>query len=479
MAKTLEDEEQNVDLMPSEKVETSGEERQRWYTINKESIPCKFAYFLAGSKVGCSTPFINPFLVDVGLSPSQAGLIAGLRLIGSMLGSVVFGMIMDYTQRYQIVLVVISICATSIMVPLPWLPTLVKHDNSTCLLKSNTSLKSISKVTNCSVKDEPNVLFIAFLGAYVLFSFFDGYIFPFIDSAAMNLVAKSKKKVNVGLQRVFAPIGYGFTTLIASALFKSIQNNMDISEYSIQHFLYALVAISLIINSHTLLSKAKLQKKSRVTDDNLTKVLLKTIMCPRVIFFLSTVFLHGVFVSANNSFLLVLMKTFSPPDLLFGVATCLASASALLIYPFAVKLVKRLGGPFPTMLMAFTINVARFITYGFSPNVYLIIIVQGFTHGLCISVFNIASMLKTQEISPENIRSTMFGITSALYLSAGGIVSNIVGGAVIETYDVKVLFKGIATVSAIWSLLIFIHVLYDRSISLKEKDTTEADEEML
>ena len=475
MATKEEESEQIMEIEKPDDFDNSTIQKSKWYHVNKETIPSKIAYYLVGSMGGAYTPFINPFLVDVGLSPSQAGLITGLRLIGAILGSVLFGMITDYTQKYQVVLSLVSFCAIGVLVPLPWLPKLVGQQNTTCM---NFSMNATTtEISSCAKMDGYDTLFIAFLCAYLVFAFFDGYILPYADMVAMSQVTNSKKKINIGMQRVFIPIGFGIATLIASGLFKSVPKDMNISKYSVQHFLYPPLVICLVIISYPLLKRARPKRKETSGGGNLIKTLRISLLRPIVAFFMITVFIQGFLVGTQASFLFVLMKTFFPPDILFGITMILASVSGLICYPFAIKIVKRLGGPFPTMGMSLFVNAIRFAAYGYTPSVYLVTALQIFTHGLVISLFNVAKILKTQEISTEENRSTMFGVTNAIYLGVAGITANIVGGLTIEHYGVKVLFRCEAVVSLIWSILIFIHMLYDRKVSKKRKGEIKTNEE--
>ena len=54
-----------------------------------------------------------------------------------------------------------------------------------------------------------------------IFSFFDSYIIVFVDTVVMSKIAQSKRKINIGQQRMFGPIGLGASSLIVSALLKS------------------------------------------------------------------------------------------------------------------------------------------------------------------------------------------------------------------------------------------------------------------
>ena len=451
---------QKVELLPTEDETLSMEKKPKWYHINKNTITSKIAYFIMGSKEGAYKPFLYPFLVDIGLSASQAGLISGLRLIGGLIGSVVFGMIADYSQKFKMVLMFVCIGAMGTMMPQPWIPNILSNKIN-CIENKTISSNSTTTKMNCGQTEGSPALFWTSFAFYFLMSFFDGYIWTFVDTVVMSQIAKSKRKINIGQQRVFAPIGFGISTLIVSALLKSIPKDLHISQYAISHFYYSLVLVFLMINSHFIVKGVKVQKKPDRKGVTMMSQIWVTVMRPRVLFFLSTVFVHGFSIGCHVSFLFTLMKTFSPPDILFGITSCVASASALIFYTSASKIIKKLGGPLPTMGFALFFSIVRYGTYGFTPYVYLLTVVQ-IIMGMAVSVFNVAMMLNTEAIAPEEIRSSMFGITNAVLFGVAGVTSNVVGGIVTEAYGIKVLFQGVAFLCAIWTVLIFFHVLYDR-----------------
>ena len=72
------------------------------------------------------------------------------------------------------------------------------------------------------------------------------------------------------------------------------------------------------------------------------------------------------------------MKTFNPPNILFGITMCVAAVSTLVFYTSASK-IEKLGGPLNTMGFAMLLGTVRFGANGFTPFVYLITVVQVIT----------------------------------------------------------------------------------------------------
>ena len=62
--------------------EGDGEEQRRCHIpIDVPMLPCKICWYLVGSAVGLTVTYQNPFLVSVGLSAREAGLISAIAYI--------------------------------------------------------------------------------------------------------------------------------------------------------------------------------------------------------------------------------------------------------------------------------------------------------------------------------------------------------------------------------------------------------------
>lgn len=55
------------------------------------------------------------FLMSIGLTPVEAGLIGGIRLIGGVIGGVFWGFVADYKKQYRIIIGIVCIGSIVVM----------------------------------------------------------------------------------------------------------------------------------------------------------------------------------------------------------------------------------------------------------------------------------------------------------------------------------------------------------------------------
>ena len=60
----------------------------------------------------------------------------------------------------------------------------------------------------------------------------------------------------------------------------------------------------------------------------------------------------------------------------------------------------------------------------------------------------------TQQIAPKEIYVTMFTVVSSLHVGVGGIVANMLGGVVYGRFGGKVLFRAMAVLCGVWTLVL-------------------------
>ena len=73
------------------------------FTIDRNAISMKVSYFLEGWQKGSHFPLLVVFFIEMGLSKSQAGLIAGLRLLGRLASGIIWGLLADKTKKHRFV----------------------------------------------------------------------------------------------------------------------------------------------------------------------------------------------------------------------------------------------------------------------------------------------------------------------------------------------------------------------------------------
>ena len=106
--------------------------KPKWSHIDKDAIQAKLTYFGTCLKDGFTHPYINLFLIDVGLTPTYARLVSGISLVGSFLSSIFLGRMADYTKRKTLILLLVSIGTAATMTLQPWIPMMLNISNETC-----------------------------------------------------------------------------------------------------------------------------------------------------------------------------------------------------------------------------------------------------------------------------------------------------------------------------------------------------------
>ena len=69
--------------------------QKNWYSIDRSMIIPKVAYACTTATVSSFEPYLLLILISVGLNPSDAGLVGGLRFIGGFVGGNIWGLIAD------------------------------------------------------------------------------------------------------------------------------------------------------------------------------------------------------------------------------------------------------------------------------------------------------------------------------------------------------------------------------------------------
>ena len=101
---------------PEEKIGNIG-----FFTVDKRMLPAKLSYFFVFAYFGSYMPFQNVFFTSIGLKPSQAGFITGLRATALSIANPLWGVTADKTGRRKIIFVIISIGTILLVFPMPWI----------------------------------------------------------------------------------------------------------------------------------------------------------------------------------------------------------------------------------------------------------------------------------------------------------------------------------------------------------------------
>ena len=474
-----------------------------WFSISIRMLPAKLAYILYGGILGLHIPFLNIFLTSVGLSASQAGFISGIRYVASLLSGPLWGILVDYTGRRKLIMVFICIGSAFPMFTMPWIANAIYPlmNNDTCVSQRNTTNNITLTITNKECEEERHdklkTLFYVLLVIVVIGSMFVISMPGYVDAIVINIVKTDGNESSYGAQRIFGSLGFSMFSFLGGWIADEY-NYPGMSQYTAVFYIYVPLCLLLIPVGCYLVEQGKKGEGKRVRDNidttthteqidrgtnswenSISRKVLLLFKKFDVAFFMITVFINGLANSVFFSFSLLLVQdTMNVSKTEMTLITATGALSEILIFPIASRLIKKLGGTSPCIIIGIFSFFIRFLSMSYVSTFWIIVLLQ-MLHGIGFALTWAAMMEYTHKISPKDIVVTMVGILSGTFFSLSAIVSNMVGGIVYETYNGRILFRSVAFICGVWAgiMLIFYGAkkLKNRRSSIQDNSENEND----
>ena len=123
-------------ISSSREVDSDGKDltqQRKWYhkfMLNRVMITAKVIYFLEYAKGSCHWEYPMLFFIDIGLTPVQAGIINGVRYLGSFIGAPLLGLLADKKQCHRNLVMFICIASIFANCLQPLVPYLVDYQRA-------------------------------------------------------------------------------------------------------------------------------------------------------------------------------------------------------------------------------------------------------------------------------------------------------------------------------------------------------------
>lgn len=432
-----------------------------------ELIPGKISLFTQYACMASFLPYINIFLVEIGLSVSQAAMINGIRNAFAFFLVPAIGFIADYTKRQKLVMQVLMI-SFPIQILTPFYASLfVKKNNQVSTLKNSTNSTKTLNLTSNSITNEVfnEKLFFAMLGWLTFMATFGNASFAFVDGAIIQLVKKHNEQTSYGLQKLFGPIGFTLGALVSGAAVDVYSTkNPFLTKYTAIFFCF--FPFSVILFTTTLFLKIPNHERETLKP---VKLVIELCQNMRTVIFLLTVTISGISYMLINGFLLLLLEELETPKTVAGVILAISSVSEIFIFPACSKIQQILGGAFPCFIMSLVFYFIRFMVFSLAGNYWLILPVQ-FLHAISYALFWTAALEYNHETTPRSILVTMTNIMVALFFSFGNFFSNIAGGIIYQYLGGQALFQIVGSICLAWSIfLLLYYIKYERLVVVKKR----------
>lgn len=241
------------------------------FNINKIALSYVLILVLA-----CFVPYKALYQLQLGLTPSQNGIVQAIEKFMTLLAPPLIGVAADKLSRHKILMIVCVLLSVVFTIPMYFIPPMNKVDSMQCCIEDETivscdsinienctysndntsifgnckstvhvdysiscTLNSIEENLNSSSKyqcensinnlmvctvfdtnfdpDKPSLTFILLIVFTILFSFFIFPVSPLIDAAAFNMLGPTRLS-EYGKQRLWGSLGFGVVGLFIGFL---------------------------------------------------------------------------------------------------------------------------------------------------------------------------------------------------------------------------------------------------------------------
>lgn len=456
-------------------------ENRQCYRIDQFMIPAKIIYMFYGAKISCYEPYMFLFLTSIGLSPGNAGIINGIRMIGFVIGGVFWGFVADYKKFYRLVIVIVTFGVITAMTLQPILSLLVgKRTLNTCPIlpeePNNQSNWSKNHTLNNYTETSGNTskLFYTMLVINIIAKFFEGPHNAFIDSGVIERCRMHPGKPDYGFQRIYGPVGFAMGIVISNTVVDNFAIK-NVTCYSAIFIVFVVINIGFLINAIALYKGLTFSsaETSNVQKETVFQALAKS--CDvSTIFFMLTVLVSGILQSFFISFTFVLLKDMNAPSMINATSIAVGAIACIVSFYRGSCMIKKFGGTWLTILLCISTYSLRFGMMAYVQNPWLIPPIQ-ILQTFNFALFLVAAVTFIKETTQPEIQTSMYSIMNSLYYGLGVLVANLSGGEILKRRDARTLFKIASAVALIWSMVIIIYILVTKFLKPRhfKKDNKE------
>ncbi|SNS84251.1 MFS transporter, PPP family, 3-phenylpropionic acid transporter [Anaerovirgula multivorans] len=346
-------------------------------------------YVLLYFALGAIYPLLSQYLIEIGLNGTEIGLITATGAVVVLLAQPIWGILCDKTQKTKKILTYTIAIAAALGIVLSFFQQ-----------------------------------FYVLLFGFAVLYFFQGANGPIIDGIVLNHTAKSN--FSFGDVRQWGSIGFALAVFVAGVLGEKLGLKIIFYIYS----LFYIVALFLIKPLPSEKSNTKVQLTNGV------KKLLKT---PQyTLLLISVLFVFGP-MNGHNVYFALLFKYLGGGISGVGLAFLLFAGSEAPIMKIANKITNKIG-IVNTLLGATIISVLRWFWYSTGPS-YQQILWLFMLQGLSVGLLIVTGAQYASKNAPDELRMTAMTLYSSLGLGLGSIISKLLGGIILDQYNILAVYR--------------------------------------
>lgn len=443
--------------------------------INRKYIPAKLFYFLYFSSLGALLPYLALYYKQMKLTPTQVGILMGLKPFVEFVCTPLWGAFVDRFQKGKSILLLsllvtaLSHFSLSLVAPAERLCTLnirprsieggdnsskiSLHDRNSSYWKDFIFVSSMvndkpwplvyaSKEDEVSQVPSTTELFTILL-IIILFS----NIISSPSLALADTVTMQTLRPNVhlyGRQRLWGSVGWGIASFLVGALVtlshhcpNPYTKSSEINYTPCFYTFGALMLLSLLTSTGFKFAYSSDDSKT-VRNVGIMESLKRSISI-KYIMFLFTVFYFGILNAFMKTFLFWHLKDLGGTQLLFSIIAAVNCFAEVSVYLISDKIITRMGHNHVIYLAAAGFTV-RCVWYSLLSNPWLVLPVE-FMPGITNALAWVAMLSYVNEISTSDNATTHQGILYGFYRGVGYGCGEVLGGVMINFLGSSNAFK--------------------------------------
>lgn len=468
--------------------------------VNRPLLVPKLFYFFFFSGWGSLLPYLALYFKQLLLTPTQVGILMGLKPFVNFLVIPLWGAIVDRFNKSRLVLIaslIALIIATFAicLVPPPVQRRILTHKlcNDTEKINRVTDLDTemaepeIDKmvednkdryrkvVDNAFTEGNPwplSVLtnFKALEGTYVDSErcFITLFIITFIgtlisspslalvDTATMQLLGPNTHKY--GMQRLTGSIGWGLGASVVGASLRTTHKcdknrRVEVVDFIPCFYTFAgLMTTALVIATRFKFSDDKKTEKNKVG----LRVGLQALRNSKYLMFLFTALYLGFLMAFIKTFLFWHLKDLGGPQLLFSVISAVNCFAEVSMYFLSSKLIKYVGHARVLYLGLICYSV-RLLYYAFIKNPWYVLPVEVLP-GITTAAVWAACLSYVSQNSKPGAKTTMQCILHGVHWGLGYGAGEIIGGILVHRFGAPITF---VIFGVLCILILLVYILID------------------
>jgi len=497
------------------RMETEQERRDKGYCcpkVNRQLLVSKAFYYCFFSAWGSLLPYLALYFKQLMLTPSQVGLLMGLKPFVNFLATPVWGAIVDKFHIHRLALIISMlalIIATFSMALVPGPKTqkviLENHCNRTDEMNAMMALDGEAEIDKM-VLDDPQIdahedywfskskkpwpldfvtsfeedMYVRYkidasrtFTTLILIQLFGTVIsspsLALVDTATLTMLGKETHRY--GKQRLTGSLGWGMGAFIVGASLKtthrcSMSKNREIVDFIPCFYVFAvLMTIGLLVSM-----KFKFASKSNKKKGASLAVGLQALKEPTYLMFLFTALYLGFLMSFIKTFLFWHLKDLGGTQLLFSVISAVNCVAEVSMYFLSEKLIGKIG-QVRVLYLGLVCYSIRLFYYAVLPNTWMVLLVE-LLPGITTAAVWAACLSYVSINSREGAQTTMQCILHGVHWGLGYGAGEVIGGILVHHYGAPATFVMFGILCIV---VLLVYILINMVFGKKETPQANSD----